>query len=113
MGADHDVDAVDLVQGEPVDRPQPSCRGHHFRTRGAETLSREGDPPGSGERELFRFSHLLPFQRIFRDRGATAAAETTSTARDLLLEQRPDFRRRRPGHNQYAAQSAHGGETLA
>ena len=45
MGAGEDVDAVDLVQAEPVDhRPREMGAGHAGGTRDAETLRGERDP---------------------------------------------------------------------
>ena len=102
MGADQDVDAVDLVQGEPVDRPQPSCGGHHFRTRAAET-GLQGVRRAPARESFSAFVTCSRSSAFSRPRPLRPQA--ASTARDLSLEQRPDFRRRRPGHNQYAAQA--------
>src|ERR1700722_9928585 len=60
VGADKDIDAVDLVQGEPVDGFQPARRRDFLGTRAAETLGCEGDPPGPGERKLFHLRHFTP-----------------------------------------------------
>jgi hypothetical protein len=51
MGADEDVDAVDLVQAEPVQRaPERSPAGHR-PPRHAEALRGQRDPAGGGERK--------------------------------------------------------------
>ncbi len=60
MGADQDIDAVDLVQGEPVDGFQPTRGRDLSRARPAETLGGESDPPGLREGKLFYFRHVAP-----------------------------------------------------
>ena len=57
MGADQDIDAVDLVQGEPVDGFQPTRRRDPFRTRLAKALGGKSDPPGLGKGKLFCLRH--------------------------------------------------------
>ena len=49
MGADQDINAVDLVQREPVDGFQLT-RGRNFLgTRLTKALGGKSDPPGFGE----------------------------------------------------------------
>src|SRR5579863_9334970 len=70
VGSDQDIDAVDLVKGEPVDGPQPSRGGDSFRARAAEALGCKSDPPRLGERELFHFGVFAPSGN---ERGASGA----------------------------------------
>jgi hypothetical protein len=44
MGADQNVDAVDLMEGQPVNRLQPSRSRNLFWARAGEALGRESDP---------------------------------------------------------------------
>src|ERR1700722_18876863 len=60
MGADQDIDAVDLVQGEPIDGLQPSRGGDPFRARAAESLGSKSDPPRLWERKFLHFRQLAP-----------------------------------------------------
>jgi hypothetical protein len=53
MGAYQHVDAVDLVQREPVDGACETPLIHARRQGGAEALRGERDPPCLGERQLF------------------------------------------------------------
>ena len=52
MGADQDIDAIDLVKGQLVDSPKPSGGRDPFRARAAEALGCQGDPPRLVERKL-------------------------------------------------------------
>ncbi len=87
VGADQDIDAVDLMQREPVDGFQPTCGRDFVGTRLAKALGGKSDPPRLGRGKAF-----LPSSRGSADR--------------LSPEQRPDLRRQRAGHNQHAAESA-------
>jgi hypothetical protein len=60
VGADQDVDAVNLVQGKPVDGLKPTSGGDSFLARAAQALGGKGYPPRLGERELF---HILQLAR--------------------------------------------------
>ena len=59
MGPGQDVDAVDLVKAEPVDRASAIAAADRLRARAAKALGRKSDPPGLGEREFFDFRHLV------------------------------------------------------
>jgi hypothetical protein len=51
MGAGEHVDAVDLVQGEPIEQPPERRPARHRRPRPAEALRGKRDPAGGGKRE--------------------------------------------------------------
>ena len=53
MGADEHIDAVDLVQRQPVDRAAETALVDARRQGRAEALRGERDPPRLGERQLF------------------------------------------------------------
>ena len=82
MGADQDIDAVDLMKGEPVDGPLPSRGRDRFRTRRAEALGCKSNPPRLGEGELFRVRHVAPLAAFRPNSGpiSTAAAPTRMSA---------------------------------
>jgi len=52
MGADEHIDAVDLVQRQPVDRAAEAALINALGQRRAEALRGERDPPRLGERQL-------------------------------------------------------------
>jgi hypothetical protein len=56
VGADEDIDAVDLVEREPVDGLVPLCGCDLVRAPGAEALGRKCDAPRLGGRELLHGS---------------------------------------------------------
>ena len=74
MGADQHIDAVDLMQGEPVDGFQPTRRRDPFRARAAESLSSKGDPPRLGQGNLFRFRHVAPLAALRPNSGPISTA---------------------------------------
>ena len=74
MGADQDIDAVDLVQREPVDGFQPTRGRDPFRTRLAKALGGKSDPPGLGEGKLFYLRHVAPLTVFRPNSGPTSAA---------------------------------------
>ena len=49
MGADQDIHAVNLMEGEPVNRLQPSPGGDLFRTQARKALGCQSDPSRLGE----------------------------------------------------------------
>ena len=51
MGAHEHVDAVDLVQSEPIEQPPERRPARHRRPRPAEALRGKRDPAGGGKRE--------------------------------------------------------------
>jgi hypothetical protein len=56
MSADQDIDAIDLVEGEPVDRPAPLRGSDLVGALDAEALRRESDAPRLSQRELLHLS---------------------------------------------------------
>ena len=74
MGADQNIDAVDLVQREPVDGFQPACGRNSFRARLAEALGGKSDPPCLGERKLFYLRHVAPLTVFRPNSGPTSTA---------------------------------------
>ena len=80
MGADQDIDAVDLMKGEPVDGPLPSRGRDRFRTRRAEALGWENNPPRLGEGGLSGFVRLPRRLRPNSGPISTAAAPTRMSA---------------------------------
>ena len=74
MGADEHIDAVDLMQGEPVDGFQPARRRDFFRARPAKALGCKSDPPGLGEGELFCFRHVAPLAAFRPNSGPISTA---------------------------------------
>ena len=97
MGADQDVDAVDLVKGEPIDRLQPSRGRDLFRARAAEALGCKSDPPRLGKGELFDLRHVAPLAAFRPNSGpiSTAAAPTRISAQPSA----PMAVRRSPSRN--------------
>ena len=61
MGADEDVDAVDLVEREAIDRAAELARADGGRRRRAEALRGQRDPPGGGEAEGGGLQAASPF----------------------------------------------------
>jgi len=53
MGADKHIDAVDLVQRQPIDRAAEAALVYTLGQRRAKALCGESDPPRLGERQLF------------------------------------------------------------
>ena len=57
MGAREDVDAVDLVQAQPIQQPQqPASADRARRPRPGQALRRQSDAPGGGKGECRRHS---------------------------------------------------------
>ena len=94
MGADQDVDAVDLVQGEPVDGFQPPRGRDPFRARPAKALGGKSDPPRLGEGKLFYFRHVAPLT-VFRPNSGPIST-TTAPARISTQPKAPMAVRRSP-----------------
>jgi hypothetical protein len=53
MGADQHIDAVDLVQRQPIDRAAEAALIDARRQRRAKALRGERDPPRLGKRQSF------------------------------------------------------------
>ena len=99
MGADEHIDAVDLMQGEPVDGFQPARRRDFFRTRRAKALGCKSDPPSLGEGELFCFRHVAPLAAFRPNNGpiSTATAPAIiSTQPESPMAVRRSLSRRAP-----------------
>jgi hypothetical protein len=97
MSADKHVDAVDLVQGEPVDGFQPARRRDFFRARFTEALGCESNPPGLGEGKLIDFRHVAPLAAFRPNNGsistATAPAIISTQPRSPIAVRRSLSRR--------------------
>src|SRR5580693_8218618 len=97
MGADQDVDAVDLVKGEPVEGLQPSPDRDPLRARAAEPLGCESDPPRFGEGKLLHLCHVAPLAALRPNSGPISAA--TAPARISAQPSEPIAVRRSPSRS--------------
>ncbi len=59
MGADQHVDAVDLVQAEPIDRSAQIASAGRLGSGKAETLRRQRNSASQSEREALRHGRFL------------------------------------------------------
>src|ERR1700722_8387631 len=81
MGADQDIDAVDLVQREPVDGFQPTCGRDFFRTRLTEALGCQSDATGLRKGKLLYLRHVAPLTVFRLNSGPTSAANAPASIR--------------------------------
>ena len=97
MGADQDIDAINLVEGELVDGLKPSRGRDLFRAPASETLGGKSDPPRLGERELFHLRHVAPLAAFRPSSGANSTA--TAPARISTQPRAPMAVRRSPSRS--------------